>query len=77
MCLSSGGKVVKIIDVGAFVQLPGGIDGFVHISELADYRIDFVDDVLTEGKSIKVKVIGFDKKGKLSKGTGYSQTLRL
>ena len=58
------GKVVKIIDVGAFVQLPGGIDGFVHISELADYRIDFVDDVLTEGKSIKVKVIGFDKKGK-------------
>lgn len=58
------GKVVKIIDVGAFVQLPGNTDGFVHISELADYRVDFVDDILTEGKTIKVKVIGFDKKGK-------------
>lgn len=58
------GKVVKIIDVGAFVQLAGNSDGFVHISELADYRVDFVDDILTEGKTIKVKVIGFDKKGK-------------
>ena len=58
------GKVVKIIDVGAFVQLPGNTDGFVHISELADYRVDFVDDILTEGKTINVKVIGFDKKGK-------------
>ena len=38
--------------------------GFVHISELANYRIDFVEDVLTEGKPIKVKVIGFDRKGK-------------
>lgn len=58
------GKVVKILDVGAFVRLPGGIDGFVHISELADYRVEFVDDVLTEGKEIKVKMIGVDKKGK-------------
>ena len=58
------GVVVKILDVGAFVRLPGGVEGFVHVSELADYRVDFVDDILTEGKTIKVKVIGTDKKGK-------------
>lgn len=58
------GTVVKIIDSGAFITLSGGKDGFVHISELANYRIDFVDDVLTEGKEVKVKVIGFDRKGK-------------
>lgn len=58
------GVVAKIIDSGAFVNLSDTVDGFVHISELANYRIDFVDDILTEGKTIKVKVIGFDKKGK-------------
>ncbi|MDR2777927.1 MAG: polyribonucleotide nucleotidyltransferase [Rickettsiales bacterium] len=58
------GKVVKILDVGAFVQLPNNVDGFVHISELADYRVNFVDDILTENEFIKVKVLGFDKKGK-------------
>ena len=58
------GKVVKILDVGAFVQLSDSIDGFIHISELADYRVDFVDDILTEGQEVKVKVIGFDRKGK-------------
>lgn len=58
------GTVVKILDVGAFVRLSGNIDGFVHISELADYRVDFVDDILSEGQNIKVKMIGFDKKGK-------------
>jgi polyribonucleotide nucleotidyltransferase len=59
-----GGVVVKILDVGAFVKLSGNVDGFVHVSELADYRVDFVDDILTEGQEIKVKMIGFDKKGK-------------
>ncbi|MDR2077758.1 MAG: polyribonucleotide nucleotidyltransferase [Rickettsiales bacterium] len=58
------GKVVKILDVGAFVQLPNNVDGFVHISELADYRVNFVDDILTENDFVKVKVLGFDKKGK-------------
>lgn len=58
------GKVVKILDVGAFVQLPNNVDGFVHVSELADYRVAFVDDILTENRDIKVKVLGFDKKGK-------------
>jgi polyribonucleotide nucleotidyltransferase len=56
------GTVVKVIDSGAFVNLFGDKDGFVHISELADYRVDFVDDVLAEGDKVKVKVIGFDKK---------------
>jgi polyribonucleotide nucleotidyltransferase len=58
------GTVVKILDVGAFVKLPGNSEGFVHISELANYRVDFVDDILTEGAKIKVKIIGTDKKGK-------------
>ena len=58
------GKVVKILDVGAFIQLSDNVDGFVHISELADYRVDFVDDILTEGQEVKVKMIGFDRKGK-------------
>jgi polyribonucleotide nucleotidyltransferase len=58
------GTVAKIIDAGAFVTIMDGKDGFVHISELADYRVDFVDDVLSEGDKVKVKVIGFDRKGR-------------
>lgn len=58
------GKVVKVIDSGAFVSLPGGKDGFVHISELANYRVDFVDDILSEGQEIKAKLKGFDRQGR-------------
>lgn len=58
------GSVVKIIDAGAFVSISENRDGFVHISELADYRVDFVEDVIAEGDVVKVKVIGFDKKGR-------------
>ena len=58
------GKVVKILDIGAFVQITPSVEGFVHISELANYRVNFVDDILREGQTIKVKMIGFDKKGK-------------
>ena len=58
------GKVVKIVDSGAFVDLPGKVDGFIHISQLANYRVDFVDDVLNEGDVVKVKVIGFDRNNK-------------
>ena len=58
------GKVVKILDIGAFVQIAPSVEGFVHISELANYRVNFVDDILREGQTIKVKMIGFDKKGK-------------
>jgi len=58
------GAVVKVIDAGAFVNLTPNKDGFVHISELADYRVDFVEDIINEGETIKVKVIGFDRKGR-------------
>lgn len=58
------GSVVKVIDAGAFVNIANNRDGFVHISELAEYRVDFVEDVINEGDNVKVKVIGFDKKGR-------------
>ena len=58
------GPVVKVIDAGAFVSISSNRDGFVHISELAEYRVDFVEDVINEGDIVKVKVIGFDKKGR-------------
>lgn len=58
------GKVVKIIESGAFVNLPGGKDGFIHISELADYRVDYVDDILSEGQTIKAKMKGYDRQGR-------------
>ncbi len=58
------GAVVKVIDAGGFVSISENKDGFVHISELADYRVEFVEDVINEGDVVKVKVIGFDKKGR-------------
>ena len=58
------GKVLKILDSGAFIDLPGKIDGFVHISQLANYRVEFVDDILNEGDIVKVKLIGFDRNNK-------------
>ena len=58
------GSVVKVIDAGAFINIAEGKDGFVHISELAEYRVDFVEDIINEGDLVKVKVIGFDKKGR-------------
>ncbi len=58
------GPVVKVIDAGAFVSISSNRDGFVHISELAEYRVDFVEDIINEGDLVKVKVIGFDKKGR-------------
>jgi polyribonucleotide nucleotidyltransferase len=58
------GPVVKVIDAGAFINISNNRDGFVHISELAEYRVDFVEDIINEGDIVKVKVIGFDKKGR-------------
>ena len=58
------GPVVKVIDAGAFVSISNNRDGFIHISELAEYRVDFVEDVINEGDIVKVKVIGFDKKAR-------------
>ena len=59
------GKVVKIMDFGAFVNFIGKRDGLVHISEIAPKRIGAVSDVLSEGDSVKVKVLGIDDRGKI------------
>jgi len=61
------GKVVKIMEFGAFVNFFGKRDGLVHISQLSDERVEKVTDVVNEGDIVSVKVIGFDKgKVKLS-----------
>ncbi len=59
------GKVVKIVDFGAFVNFLGARDGLVHISELAPRRVGKVDDVVQEGQMVKVKCIGMDDRGKV------------
>jgi polyribonucleotide nucleotidyltransferase len=59
------GKVVKVVDFGAFVNFMGAKDGLVHISELADYRVAKTTDVVNEGDSVKVLVTGFDDRGKI------------
>ena len=58
------GKVVKIVDFGAFVNFFGAKDGLVHVSQIANERIAKVGDVLTEGQIVKVKLLGFDDRGK-------------
>ena len=59
------GKVVKVIEFGAFVNFLGSKDGLVHISELKSERVENVTDVLKEGDTVKVKCIGVDNKGKV------------
>ena len=59
------GKVVKIVDFGAFVNFMGGKDGLVHISELADDRVAKTTDIVSEGQEVKVMVVGFDDRGKI------------
>src|ERR1700720_3572671 len=59
------GKVVKVVDFGAFVNFLGAKDGLVHISELAPPRVGKVADVLKMGDQVKVKVLGFDDRGKV------------
>ena len=59
------GKVVKIMDFGAFVNFMGTRDGLVHISELADRRVGKTSDVVSEGDQVKVMVLGFDDRGKI------------
>ena len=61
------GKVVKIMEFGAFVNFLGKQDGLVHISDLAAKRVAKVGDVVKEGDEVSVKVVGFDRgKVKLS-----------
>jgi polyribonucleotide nucleotidyltransferase len=59
------GKVVKVVDFGAFVNFLGPRDGLVHISELAPHRVKTVGDVVKEGDMVKVKCIGIDDRGKV------------
>jgi polyribonucleotide nucleotidyltransferase len=59
------GKVVKTVDFGAFVNFLGTKDGLVHISELQDARTEKTTDICKEGDIVKVKVIGFDDRGKV------------
>ena len=59
------GKVVKTVDFGAFVNFLGTKDGLVHISELQDARTEKTTDICKEGDKVKVKVIGFDDRGKV------------
>ena len=59
------GKVVKTTDFGAFVQLAPGTDGLVHISQLANYRVKKVTDVVNEGDIVKVKVLEVSQDGRI------------
>jgi len=59
------GKVIKIMNFGAFVSLTPGRDGLVHISQLSDERVEEVTDVVKEGEIVKVKVLEVDKQGRI------------
>ncbi|MGQ9631151.1 MAG: polyribonucleotide nucleotidyltransferase [bacterium] len=60
------GKVVRITNFGAFVEILPGKDGLLHISQIADRRVNRVEDVLTEGDEVLVKVVDIDDQGKVS-----------
>ena len=59
------GTVVKIMDFGAFVNFMGSRDGLVHVSEIAQHRVEKVTDVLHEGDKVKVMCVGIDNRGKI------------
>jgi polyribonucleotide nucleotidyltransferase len=58
------GKVVKVVEFGAFVNFFGARDGLVHVSQIKNERVKNVSDVLKEGDTVKVKLLGFDDRGK-------------
>ncbi len=59
------GKVRKIVDFGAFVEILPGTDGLIHISELDKERVNKVTDILKEGEEVLVKVLSVDRQGKI------------
>jgi polyribonucleotide nucleotidyltransferase len=59
------GKVQRITDFGAFVEIMAGTDGLLHVSEIANHRVKDVRDELKEGQEIMVKVINIDPTGKI------------
>jgi polyribonucleotide nucleotidyltransferase len=60
------GKVVKVMDFGAFVNFMPGVDGMVHISELAEGRVEKVTDVVKEGDEVQVKLMAIDDRGRMN-----------
>ena len=59
------GKVVKIVDFGAFVEITPNQQGLVHVSQISDQRVENVNDYLKEGQELKVKVIEIDRQGRV------------
>ena len=53
-------KIVKIVDFGAFAEILPGVDGLIHISQVADHRVEKVSDVLSEGQEVEAKIIDVD-----------------
>ena len=62
------GKVVKLVDFGAFVNFFGKRDGLVHVSQIANKRLQHPNEALKEGQEVKVKLLGFDERGKVRLG---------
>ena len=62
------GKVVKLVDFGAFVNFFGKRDGLVHVSQIASKRLQHPNEILKEGQEVKVKLLGFDDRGKVRLG---------
>jgi polyribonucleotide nucleotidyltransferase len=62
------GKVVKLVDFGAFVNFFGKRDGLVHVSQIANKRLNHPNEALKEGQEVKVKLLGFDERGKVRLG---------
>ncbi|WP_420342963.1 polyribonucleotide nucleotidyltransferase [Paenirhodobacter sp.] len=62
------GRVVKLVDFGAFVNFFGKRDGLVHVSQIANKRLNHPNEVLKEGQDVKVKLLGFDDRGKVRLG---------
>lgn len=60
------GKVVKIMDFGAFVNILPGVDGMVHVSEMAEKRVEKPTDVVSEGQEVKVMLVAIDDRGRLN-----------
>ncbi|HMO07324.1 MAG TPA: polyribonucleotide nucleotidyltransferase [Paracoccaceae bacterium] len=62
------GRVVKLVDFGAFVNFFGKRDGLVHVSQIAGKRLNHPNELLKEGQEVKVKLLGFDERGKVRLG---------
>jgi polyribonucleotide nucleotidyltransferase len=62
------GKVVKLVDFGAFVNFFGKRDGLVHVSQISGKRLNHPNELLKEGQEVKVKLLGFDERGKVRLG---------